>query len=302
MSDPEQLGVAILQTKPRKGEYAANLRATGEAFAELRARPPDLVVLPEGALTGYFLEGGVYDLAMSASDFARDLAAAWRGAMGEREVDLAAGFFENDGGTYYNSAIYLHVGATGERIEHVHRKMFLPTYGVFDEERFLSRGRHLGVFGTRFGAMALLVCEDASHAITLALAAVKGARIVIVPSASPGRGIDGDGELSSVTLWRDSLRLAATEHGIFVIYAGLTGFEGGKGMSGSSCVVDPRGRVLVQAPPNEACIVRADLDLCEIDRARATLPLLGDLAAVLPELLLDPELPLPAANREASDR
>ncbi len=105
-------------------------------------------------------------------------------------VDIAAGFFENDEGTYYNSALYLHVDATRERIVHLHRKMFLPTYGVFDEERFLSRGHKVGVFETRFGRMALLVCEDACHAIVPTIAAIKGARILIVPSASPGRGIE----------------------------------------------------------------------------------------------------------------
>ena len=98
------------------------------------------------------------------------------------------------------------------------------------------------------------------------------------------------------------LRLAALEHGVYVIYAGLTGFEGGKGMTGSSCVIDPRGRVLVQAPPTEACIVRADLDLREIDLARASLPLLGDLGSVLPDLLLDEELPLPRRRHDAADR
>jgi predicted amidohydrolase len=180
--------------------------------------------------------------------------------------------------------------------------MFLPTYGVFDEERFLSRGRELGVFETQFGRMALLVCEDAYHAIVPTIAAIKGARVLIVPSASPGRGIEEKGELSSIAQWREMLRLAALEHGIYIIYAGLTGFEGGKGMTGSSCIVDPRGVVLVQAPSSEACIVRAELDLREIDLARASLPLLGDLAAVLPDLLLDPELPLPRAKCDAADR
>jgi predicted amidohydrolase len=294
------LRAAIVQIKPDKGQYRANLRSAAEAFAQLVADSPNLVVLPEAAMTGYFLEGAVYELAVTAQRFARDLAATWREAGGQT-ADLVAGFFENDDGNYYNSAAYVHVEPHAERIVHVHRKMFLPTYGVFDEERFLSRGRHLGVFETEFGKMALLVCEDACHAITATLAAVKGARVLIVPSASPGRGIEAQGELASITQWRDTLRLAAMEHGVFVIYAGLTGFEGGKGMTGSSFIVDPRGSILVQAPASEACIIRAVLDLREIDRARATLPLLGDLAAVLPNLLLDPDLPLPRGGRDAAD-
>ncbi len=75
------------------------------------------------------------------------------------------------------------------------------------------------------------------------------------------------------------------------MYAGLAGFEGGKGMTGSSCVISPRGDVLVRAPALGACIVRASLDLHEIDLARASLPLLGDLYAVLPDLLGDVALP-----------
>ncbi len=296
-----RLRVAILQTKPAKGQYARNLRSAAEAFAQLADDPPDLVVLPEAALTGYFLEGAVYDLALPAARFASDLAEAWRGACARRAVDIAAGFYENDAGTYYNSAIYLHVAPDGERILHLHRKMFLPTYGVFDEERFLSRGHNLGVFETGFGCMALLICEDACHSIASTIAAIKGARVLIVPSASPGRGVDNDGELGSIAQWREMLRLAAIEHGIFVIYAGLTGFEGGKGMSGTSCVIDPRGSVLVEAPPFEPCILRCDLDLLEIDLARASLPLLGDLGSALPDLLLDEELPLPRGGR-AADR
>lgn len=298
---PVRLRAAILQTKPIKGQYARNLESTGEALAQLKSDPPDLVVLPEAALTGYFLEGAVYDLALAAEQVASDLAETWRRACAGRSVDLVAGFYENDAGTYYNSAVYLHVTADSERIVHLHRKMFLPTYGVFDEERFLSRGRKLGVFETRFGRVALLVCEDACHAIVPTIAAIKGARILVVPSASPGRGIENDGELGSIAQWREMLRLTAMEHGVFVLYAGLTGFEGGKGMSGSSCVIDPRGSVLAEAPPFEACILRCDLDLREIDLARATLPLLGDLGSALPDLLLDEELPLPRGGR-AADR
>ena len=290
----DSLGLAIVQMKPRKGDRRANLDTLSEAFAQLVPAPPDVVALPEGALTGYFLEGGVYDLAVDATTMAHELADAWQAAGGNTPLDVVCGFFENDGGTYYNSGIYAALdGRGGARVVHVHRKMFLPTYGVFDEERFLSRGRRLEAFATRWGTSALLICEDAWHAIMPTLAAIKGARVLYVPSASPGRGLGGDGELESVVRWRDLLVGHAVEHGIFVVYAGLAGFEGGKGMTGSSCVISPRGDVLVCAPALGSCIVRATLDLHEIDLARASLPLLGDLYAVLPDLLLDDQLPLP---------
>ncbi len=294
---PTQAKVALLQFKPRKGAYAENLRAAGEAFAQILAGGgTDLVVLPEGALTGYFLEGAVYELALPAAQIAADLARTWREAGGGR-VDLVSGFYENDGGTYYNSALYLEVEGTSERIVHVHRKLFLPTYGVFDEERFLSRGRSLKTFETRNGRAAMLICEDVWHSIVPTIAALKDARILIVPSAAPGRGVDGTrDELTSVTRWRNILTSTAAEHGVYVIYAGLVGFEGGKGLSGSSAIVDPFGEVVVQGDAIDACIVEGVLDLSEIDIARASMPLLGDLRGVLPDLLLDDELPLPRRN------
>ena len=287
--------VGIVQMKPAKGRYAENLAEATDAFAQLIAggAAPQLAIFPEAAMTGYFLEGAVYDLARPAEVFAADLVRAWREAAGDRPVELCSGFYENAGGTYYSSAIYVRVRAREHEIVHVHRKMFLATYGVFDEERFLTRGRKLQTFETAFGRAAMLICEDMWHAIMPTIAAVKGARLVLVPSASPGRGVEGDRELTSITHWREIMRAAASEHGVYVVYAGLTGFEGGKGMAGSSCIIDPRGEVIVQAPEIGECVVSATLDSREVDLARASLPILGDLGAVLPDLLLDEELPLP---------
>jgi N-carbamoylputrescine amidase len=283
--------IAIIQTKPRKGDRDANVAELIDAFKQLRTDPPDLIALPEAALTGYFLEGGVFELAESAKAFARRLGAAWQASGIAAPVDIVSGFFENDEGTYHNSALYARLEPSGAaHIVHVHRKLFLPTYGVFDEERFHTRGKRLEVFPTPFGRAAIMICEDAWHGIVPTIAAVKGARFFLIPSASPGRGIAGPGELESIGRWRALLQNHASEHGVFIIYAGLAGFEGGKGMTGSSSVIGPRGDVIVSAGPLDACIVRAEIDLGEIDIARAGLPLLGDLNAVLPDLLAELEV------------
>jgi predicted amidohydrolase len=293
--------LAIVQAKPRKGDVEANVVELGAVFAQLAAeeRPYDLIVLPEAALTGYFLEGGVYELAFVVDELAARIARLWLAAPGadRAPIDIALGFFENAAGTYYNSAVYLEIDGAGHRVVHVHRKMFLPTYGVFDEERFLSRGRRLQAFDTRFGRMAMLICEDAWHAIMPTLAAIKGARALIVPSASPGRGLANGDELESVSHWRNVLGSYAVEHGMFVIYAGLAGFEGGKGMTGSSALIDPFGETVARLPALGAHILRATVDFSEIDVARARLPLLGDLGAVLPDLLYDDELSPAFARR-----
>jgi predicted amidohydrolase len=297
--------VAVVQFKPRKGEVEANLAALTAIFAQLLAGPappPQLVVLPEAALTGYFLEGGVYERSFGAAAFAALLDRAYGAAGGTRPLDVVCGFYENLDGTYYNSALYATLTGTGARVVHVHRKMFLPTYGVFDEARFLSRGRHLGVFPTPFGKAAILICEDAWHAIMPTIAALKGARLIVIPSASPGRGLGGGGMLESVERWRTLAQMTASEHGVYVVYAGLTGFEGGKGMSGGSCIVSPRGEVLEALDELSVAILRASLDGAEVDLARAALPLLGDLAAVLPDLWFDEALPLPHTASDAAGR
>ncbi len=303
--------LAIVQSKPRKGDVQANVAELAAIFAQLAAEPEpyDLIIFPEAALTGYFLEGAVYELAFEADALAQRIADLWRSAPGatREPIDIVLGFYENAGGTYYNSALYLTVDAHAHQIAHVHRKMFLPTYGVFDEERFLSRGRRLQAFDTRLGRMAMLICEDAWHAIMPTIAAIKGARVLIIPSASPGRGLAPSepgrgreaGELESVRHWKSVLADYAIEHGIFVLYAGLAGFEGGKGMAGSSTVIDPFGATLAALPALGAHVLRATLDLSEIDIARARLPLLGDLGAVLPDLIYDDELQPSHARRYA---
>jgi predicted amidohydrolase len=295
--------LAILQTKPRKGDVSSNFAQLGAAFAQLAAeeRPYDAIVLPEAALTGYFLEGAVYESSFEASVLAQRVADLWHAAPGSGRgpVDVVLGFYENAAGTYYNSALYLSVGPASHEIVHVHRKMFLPTYGVFDEERFLSRGRRLQAFDTRFGRAAILICEDAWHALLPTIAAIKGAQLLFVPSASPGRGLSRAGRLESVEHWRELLRSYAVEHGIYIVYAGLAGFEGGKGMTGSSMLVAPSGEIVAAAPALGAHVIRAELDFGEVELARAGLPLLGDLNAVLPDLLFDEELVDRVTSRSA---
>ncbi len=295
--------IALVQSKPRKGAFSDNLAALRAVFGQLAAldATPQLIVLPEAALTGYFLEGAVYESARSAERFGHELSSLWRDVAGLRPVEIVAGFYEVDNGSYYNSAIWLALDERETRILHVHRKLFLPTYGVFDEERFLSRGNRVQVFeSSLLGRTALLICEDVWHSMVPTIAALKGARSIVVPSAAPGRGIEGEGELLSVTRWRELLRGIAMEHGCFILYAGLAGFEGGKGMTGSSCAIAPDGTTLVRAEADDACIVRAELFLDDVEIARANLPLLGDLRAVLPDLLADEELPWLRGRSDAS--
>jgi NAD+ synthetase len=284
------LRLAIGQFRPGKGDYAENLARVGAIFADLARRPdpPHLIVFPETALTGYFVEGGVRELAVTAGTLFDDLARVHRSA-GAPPLDVAIGFYESWRHRLHNAALYASLGGADAGIRHVHRKVFLPTYGVFDEERFVEAGTEVRAFDTRWGRAALLICEDAWHSLTPTLAALGGAELVVILSASPARGAAPHEETVShpanVARWERIARGVAEEHGVWTVVSHLVGFEGGKGFAGGSVLATPRGEIALRAPLWEEAIVEARLDLGEVARARADLPLLADLEARLPHLL-----------------
>ncbi len=296
------LRLAIAQMRPRKGAYEENLCRLGALFREVGSwpEPPELLVAPETALTGYFLEGGVRDLAITGDQLFADLSRQHQEA-GTPPLDVALGFYEVHGNRLYNSGMYATLGGPDGGIRHIHRKIFLPTYGVFDEERFVEAGRSVQAFDTRWGRAAILICEDAWHSFTPMLAALDGAQLIIIPSASPARGVvtsdDTAGRPVSLARWSRLAQDIAGEHGVYVALSQLVGFEGGKAFPGGSILAGPRGDLLAQGPVFQEAIIPAVLDFEEITRARADLPLLADLEMRLPHLLGS----LHAARRERGD-
>src|SRR6266850_7773918 len=131
--------LAVAQFSPKKGDYKFNLKRLGELFAQIDSLSPrpQVLCLPESALTGYFLEGGVREVAITAGQLAQDLDTVYRSSVpGGGLLDVAVGFYEEWQNKLYNSALYVTLGDGEPIVRHVHRKMFLPTYGMFDEERF----------------------------------------------------------------------------------------------------------------------------------------------------------------------
>ena len=284
------LRLGLAQFKPGKGDYGESLDRIDTILAGLSGRKdaPDLLVFPEAALTGYLLEGGVRDLAVTAGQLFQDLQARHAASKAGR-IDIAIGFYEKWRGSLYNSALYATLGGSDARILHVHRKVFLPTYGVFDEERFVESGHDVQAFDTRFGRIGVLICEDAWHSLTPTIAAIQGAQLIVIHSASPARGTQPLEETvprpANVSRWERISRYIAEEHGVWVATSQLVGFEGGKGFAGGSCIVTPRGDVLVRGPLWEPALVEAVLDFDEVGRARADTPLLADLQTKLPHLI-----------------
>lgn len=265
--------LACAQIAPYKAEVARNLDRIGEVVLQAAAEGADLVLFPETATSGYFLEGGVLESALAVEDLLSEVAARSGGAA----IDVALGFYEQDDGNLYNSCAYMELGPS-PRVMHVYRKFFLPTYGVFDEERFVSRGTELGVFDTRLGRMALLICEDVWHSVLPTLCALRGATTMLVPSASPARGFAGD-RPANLDRYERLLRSVAEEHGVWCANAMLCGFEGGKGFTGGSMVVSPAGEVVARGPVQEEHLLVAEIDPDLVAIARAASPHFSDLQA-----------------------
>jgi len=175
------LRVALVQFKPTKAEVSANVEAIQRTIAS-QSSSTDLIVFPETSLSGYFLEGGVAESAVTTEELI-----GLMGSPSERSPDVVIGFYERWRRRLYNSAVYLEAREGRWKARHVHRKMFLPTYGVFDEARFVEPGTDVQAFETRFGRIGMLICEDMWHSLPAAILALGGAELLVVPSASLAR-------------------------------------------------------------------------------------------------------------------
>lgn len=274
------LRVGLVQFQPRKARLDENLEAVARTIRD-EAAGHDVLVFPETALSGYFLQGGVSEVARTADEVARGL-----GVPPEGGPDVVIGFYERWRRRLYNSVAWLTPGADGWEVLHVHRKMFLPTYGVFDEARFVEPGTDLHTVDTRFGRVGMLICEELWHSLPGTILAVGGAELLVVVSASPARDLrprEG-GRPANLARWERLARSAAEEHGIFVVVSQLVGSEGGKLFAGGALAVGPDGEVIARGPLMEEGVVPAVLDGVHLDRARAEAPLLADLEQMLPHL------------------
>lgn len=274
--------VVLAQIKPRKGDVARNAGAVRRTLTP----EADVVVFPETALTGYFVEGGAREVALGREGLARALGEPPPGC----GCDVVLGFYEKDDAGVYNSAAYLTPRGGRYQVVHVHRKMFLPTYGLFDEGRFVRPGREVRAFDTRFGRTGLLVCEDLWHSLPATILALDGAGLILCAAASPARGFAPRPDASTAARpanldeWDRAAARTAREHGVFVMVSQLAGSEGGKLFSGGSTARGPGGDLLARGPLFAEGVVSVSMRSDEIGRVRAREPFLADLRAALPHL------------------
>ena len=274
MSEPAgspRLTVGLAQIDSRLGDLDANLERHLAWIERAKAQGVDLLVFPELSLTGYRLLHLTTRVALTPGSPVLE-----RLAEAARPMAVVAGFVEeSDRGVLHNSAVLLSGSLSVNGPRHIHRKLYLPSYGIFQENRFFRPGQRLDLATLPWGRTGVLICEDLWHPELARRLAVAGARLLIVPSAGPGR-IGGGDVPASHESWEMLCRTTALLDTCWVVYCNRVGWEEGSFYSGGSLVVRPGGELEARAPFLEEHLLVTEIDLRDADRVRWRLPLLAD--------------------------
>jgi predicted amidohydrolase len=262
--------IALAQYAPRLGEVDGNLELAEGWLRRAAGEGAQLVAFPELALSGYLLADLVPDVAMRAGD--TRLAALSRAAPG---VALAIGFVEEtDAHRFCNSAALLR---DGELIG-LHRKVYLPTYGMFDEGRFTRAGDRIRTHevGEPIGRVGLSICEDFWHASLPMLQALDGASLLVNLAAGPARAPGSSAGLAAIAGWhkmQDTYALLGTSA---VAFCNRVGNEEGLTFWGGSRLLGADGSTIAEGPLYEEALVVGAIDTDDLRMQRYGLPLLSD--------------------------
>ncbi|RZD17239.1 MAG: hypothetical protein EVJ46_03125 [Candidatus Acididesulfobacter guangdongensis] len=309
--------LSLAQIAPVPGLLAHNFEKHLEYIDRAKQAGSEIVIFPELSLTGYFLKDAVYDSAIDINDIrtnstAADAAEKDKGRKSgdsgcknkinnknaiknnscgldlkksnnyildglldkSSEIAIIAGFVESDEDfNFYNSTCCL----SGGNMLHVHRKVYLPTYGMFEEMRYFKQGKEFGVFDILGTKASILTCEDAWHLSSSYIAVNKGAKLIIINSASPARGIEEENDkFSSVKMWEELLSVIAFYYKSYVVYVNRVGFEDGIGFSGGSCVFSPNGKKDYCLDYLDEGLLNIELNLDFLKNERFKTPILRD--------------------------
>ena len=263
--------VTLAQIDCVLGDVEANLRRAKEALAEAKDEGADLIVFPELSLAGYALKEFSTEIAIQAHSEPIISLAEEAGEMG-----VVVGFCEEGRGFHiYNSAAYLEGGS----LLHLHRKLYLPNYRIYEERKHYNPGQSMRAFDTRLGRMALLICNDAWQPFLPFIAVQDGAQILVIPANS---GLYPHPELlDTKEYWRDITRFYARMLESYVIFVNRVGEEDNLVFLGYSHVVDPWGRIVAEGPGREEAMITVDINLDDVRRRRREVPLVKEARLAL---------------------
>ncbi len=254
--------VALAQISSYLGNIKRNIEKHAEIIKEAVNKKADLIIFPELSLTGYLLQDLVQEIAVR--DKNDELIKEMKNF--SKDISIIVGYVEEkEKGIFYNSASFFHKG----EILHTHRKIYLPTFGIFEEKKFFSEGKELKAFETPFGRMGILICRDFMHISTSYLYYLQNVDFIITISASPARGATEANHFYVSENWELMGKFVSRFFSTFTIYVNKVGFEDGLGFVGGSFVYDPTGKLVYLAPYLDESFEIVETDPNGVGRARA---------------------------------
>jgi predicted amidohydrolase len=262
--------IALAQVAPQLGDLDANLELAGGRVRAAAVEGADLLLLPELALTGYLLQDLVPEVALTADD--PRLLGIGDDAPG---MLVAVGFVEETAEHRYGNSVAL---IRDGSLVGLHRKVYLPTYGLFDEGRFTRPGDRIRTHdaGAPIGRIGLSVCEDFWHPSLPMIQALDGAALLVNVAAGPSRAPGGPAGMAAIGGWhkmQDTYALLGT---VPLAFCNRVGNEEGLTFWGGSRIVAADGSTIVQAPLWEEALVVGTLSTDDLRMQRYGLPLLAD--------------------------
>ncbi|MFC2169777.1 nitrilase-related carbon-nitrogen hydrolase [Acidobacteriota bacterium] len=269
--------VGMAQITPILGDVKKNFDLHVEYIEKAKKKNMDLLIFPELSLTGYTLKDLVEEVALDpkADPLFKQLKDK------SKDISFVLGFVEEkEKGLFYNSAAFL----SGGKILHIHRKVFLPTYGIFEEAKFFGQGKNFITFTSPFGKVGMMICYDFLHYGASYLLFSGGAEIIIVISAAPGRGFTENQCFASCRMWEVMGETISHFSTSFVFYCNRVGLEDGKYFAGGSFIFNPAGNLEAQAPYLDKKFLIQDINLADIRESRKKRPYTRDNK---PEIVLE---------------
>lgn len=260
--------IALAQTTSVLGDVRRNVEQHVQLAKRALEYKADAIIFPELSLSGYTVRDLNFECAIHLSTGPNALHALLEIS---NDITIVCGAVEEDErGAVYNSALLIEDG----EVKHVHRKVYPPTYGLFEEGRYFKSGHNALAFDSRrLGRVGLLVCEDLWHPALPYVEALDDAQLIITIAASPAR-LD-TGELAATSTEPENYTINREHHAayarllsVFIAFVNRVGVEDGVTFWGGSEVVAPSGETLMRGAFFEEDLVFCDLDPEQLRQAR----------------------------------
>ena len=268
MKEKNKLKIALAQISSKLANVDANLEKHLSYIEKAKEEKVDIIIFPELSLTGYSVKDAVYDVAMTCDD--ERLQNLYRAS---EKISICVGMVElTNNFEAKNTNLFLENGKIVAR----HRKVYLPTYGVYEEKRYFTPGNRFRAFDSQFGRFGMLICEDLWHPSSTSILALDGALAIFVNSAGILRGVHEKDKPENIQIWENLNRISAHLFTSYLIFCNRVGSEDGLMFWGGSEIVDPHGKLVVKAPYFEEDLIIAEIDWLKLKHARIHTTYLSD--------------------------